>query len=125
MGEIIIPESFSKECKDCTVIAIALAGNIKYEDAHEALKLCGRKDKHGIVVKKVIQKACKILNLEAKQVKRHGTISKFIRQFPNGNFFCTERGHAFTVIDGTVHNEDNLNRHLDGAWLISNKETFK
>jgi len=113
------PEGFENECRDCTVIALSLASNLPYLQVHSAWKEVGRKDGHKIKSRKFLQRVCKILNVTAKQVKRHGSLRGFINKFPQGNYYCTERGHAFAVIEGVSHGEDNLNNHIKGAWLIT------
>ena len=35
------------ENNDCSVIALAIVANVDYDYAHEALKLCGRRDRQG------------------------------------------------------------------------------
>lgn len=113
------PEGFESEKRDCTVRALSLAGNIPYLEVHEAFKLEGRKDGHKIVAEKVLHKVCKRLNIAAKQVKRHGTLGRFIKLFPEGNYYCHKRGHAFAVINGVSHDNDNLNSLIKGAWRIT------
>ena len=119
------PIGYEYESRDCTVRALSLASNISYPQVHEAWKEVGRKDKHKVYAEKYIQKVCKILNINAKQVKRHGTIKKLISQFPQGNLFCLIRGHAFALIDGVSHGEDNLNKYIEGAWKITKQEETK
>lgn len=64
------------------------------------------------------RKVCNVLKLKFHQVMRRVTIRKLIKKYPTGNFFCIERGHAFAVIDGVTHMEDNLNNYLKDAWKI-------
>ena len=115
------PEGFEQERRDCTVRALSLVANISYEKVHNAWENAGRKNRKGIVARKVLQKVCKSLNLEAKQVKRSGTLKKLIVQYPEGKLFCLKRGHAFALIDGVIHDENRLSSHIKGAWLISRK----
>ena len=116
---IIRPLGFEKEHNDCTVRALSLASNIQYSEVHTALAKNGRKNRHGIDITSILQDICKDLHITAKQVKRHGTLKSFLSKFKTGNYFCTERGHAFAVIDGISHEEERLNRHIKGAWLIT------
>ena len=111
------PEGYEKECRDCSVRALALAANMPYKDVHAAFKAAGRPDKHGIKVKKVLQKACKMLNLEAKQVRRSGSLTKLKEEYPNENIYVLMRAHAFPVIKGVAH-DVNVNAHIKGAWII-------
>lgn len=121
--KIVRPEGFEKERRDCTVRALSLAANLSYKDVHEAFTKFGRKNGHGVYLHRVIHKVCDELNLEIRQVKRSGTLNKFIKQFPKGNYICTKRGHAFTVIDGVVHDEYLMGSRITGAWSVAKKES--
>jgi len=117
-AEINIPKQFESERADCTVIALAMALNVPYEFAHQVLKTHGRKDKRGFYIEKAIQSVCKELGFTAKQIKRSGSVRKFIKNNPAGNFLCTKRGHAFAIIDSVPFNLDTIDSHLLGAWKI-------
>lgn len=120
------PEGFENECKDCTVRAMSLVANIPYSIVHSAFEKSGRKNKHGFHMKSGgIHKVCKVLGIEAKQVKRHGSLIGFINKFPKGRYLCVKRGHAFAVIDGVVHDEDKMHSQIKGAWLITNHNNCK
>jgi hypothetical protein len=116
------PVGFEREQRDCTVRALSLVSNIPYEKVHGAFKECGRRNSCGFKIKGRFQDVCKLLNLEAKQVKRHGFLSTFISQFPQGKYFIVKSGHAFAVIDGVVHDEHKMNSHIHGAWLITKQQ---
>lgn len=119
--ENIRPNGFENESRDCTVRALSLASNLPYEKVHKAWELVGRREKHGIVAKRYMQKVCDILGIDAKQVRRSGTLNKLKAKFNKGKYFCLKRGHAFAVIDGVAHDVDG-NVHIKGAWLITTKE---
>jgi hypothetical protein len=114
------PNGYEHENRDCTVRALSLASNIPYEIVHAAFKKYGRKDKHGFHTKKKLRKVCKELHLNFKQIKRHGTVQKLLDTNKTDNLFCTVRGHAFTIIKGVAHDLTNTNKHIDGAWVITN-----
>lgn len=113
------PEGFENDKRDCTVRALSLAANLPYKNVHSAFEVMGRKDRQGTYGKKVLQGVCRILEIKAIQVKRSGTLKKFLIQNPKGNFWCLKRGHAFAIIDGVVHDEKNENCHIKGCWLIT------
>ena len=116
------PIGYENEYRDCTVRALAVVSDLPYSEVHKAWEEVGRKDGHApknFENQHKLQKACKILNLEAKQVKRHGTVKNFIIKYPTGNYFCIKRGHAFAIINGKVFDLNNLNSYLQGAWLIN------
>ena len=119
--ENIRPEGFENEKKDCAVRALSLVANLPYEKVHLAFQKCGRKNGKGIIIQKKLQKVCKILNLTAKQIKRSGSVNKLIQENPIGHVYCTKRGHAFALINGVVHDLNNLKSHVNGAWIIKRK----
>ena len=121
MREINRPEGFENEKQDCAVRALSLAGNIPYEKSHDAFEQLGRKFGHGIKSNEVLQKVCKILKLEARQIKRSGSVNKLIRKYPHGNIYCRKRNHAFAVINGVAHDLESNNSHVKGAWIITSK----
>lgn len=120
MEESIRGEEFKNECRDCTVRALAVATDLPYSKVHDAWAEVGRKNKHGIVAEKYLQKVCKILNVKAKQVKRHGTVKSLIKKFPVGKLYCHKSRHAFAIVDGTTYDLNSLDSHVKGAWLITN-----
>lgn len=117
--EIIRPKGFENEKRDCVVRAFTLASNKPYSEVHQAFKNLGRKDRHGINTTNLVQKASKLLNVNAKQIKRHGTAKKLLEQYPNYNLFCVVNNHAFSIINGQVNDLKSLNRHIKGAWIIN------
>lgn len=118
----IRPDGYENETRDCTVITLSLVSNINYTQIHTAFKNAGRKNGKGVYSQKIIQKVCHSLNLEAKQVKRSGTINKLVSLYPKGRLYCLKRGHAFALINGIVYDVNKLNSHIKGAWLIKNKK---
>lgn len=111
------PNGFEKERRDCVIRALSLAANLDYAKVHTAFKNVGRKNGHGILVQKVLQKVCKELNIHISQVKRSGTAAKLIEDYPQGNLFCLKRGHTFAIINGIPHNLMNIKSHIKGAWI--------
>tara|TARA_R100000750_G_C2304204_1_gene79966 strand:- start:158 stop:538 length:381 start_codon:yes stop_codon:yes gene_type:complete len=112
------PEGFENENRDCTVRGLAIAANIPYEKVHAVFKKFGRKNRCGIFTKPIINKVFKELGINAKQVKRSGSLEKFLRLFPKGNYYVFKSGHAFAVIDGNISDSTKLGSHIQGAWKI-------
>jgi uncharacterized protein YbaR (Trm112 family) len=112
------PDGFNHEKRDCTVRAFSLATNIEYSIVHETFKIFGRKDKHGVYLKKLMPKICKDLGIEFKMVKRSGTVRKLIAKYPQGNFVCTVAHHAFPIIEGVPHDLKSLNQRILQAWWV-------
>ena len=120
-GKMERPKEFDNERKDCTVVALTIASYLPYAEVHEAFRKCGRKEKHGFHIRGNIHRICKLLNLEAKQVKRSGSLGKFVKDHPIGDYICHKRGHAFAVSEGAVYEERNMGCHIKGAWLIQKR----
>jgi hypothetical protein len=113
-----LSSSHKNEKRDCTVRALAVAGQMSYDTAHGLLKEFGRKDGHGFHSKKGLPKIT-----GGRSCKRSGTVGKFCKENPVGRFYCGIRGHAFAVIDGVVHDwNDNLVKpksRITSAWRVS------
>lgn len=92
----------SGEHRDCTVRALASSTLTRYEDAHAALELAGRKDGHGVYMEKLI-KNHKIPFYKFHRVTRtKQTLGRFIKSHPTGMFLAIKRGHAFAINNGAV-----------------------
>lgn len=118
------PEKFKDENNDCTVRSLSLVANLPYEEVHAAFEIAGRKKGKGVSGKKVIQQVCQVLNLQAKQVKRSGSLKKLKATYPKGRLWCLKSGHAFALIDGVVHGEL-TNAQIRGAWMIEKKPDYR
>lgn len=111
--------SYPDEHRDCTVRALAVAADLTYNRAHRILQIHGRKRKQG-------------LHTEGKWAiitgsiccRRHGTVRKFVRDFPTGRFIIDVRHHSLAVIDGVIHDLDPdeeitlLGSWVRGAWKV-------
>lgn len=118
-----LPESFTKlrdafnERADCTVVAIAVAADLPYAEAHSILAHAGRKRRRGFKLRLWLDNQCAMARMKNTTVKLgrfrmtrvwmpHGsaTLAKFLRDFPKGRFIARKRSHAFTIVDGKVFN---------------------
>lgn len=112
-----IPET-ERQRADCTVIALAISADIPYSQALEVMKKFGRKDNKGSFnTKTKVTRIFKDIGLKAKQVRRRGRLDTFLKDFPEGVYYCLKRGHAFVVIDGKVENQER-GCIIKGAWRI-------
>lgn len=102
------------EHNDCTVVALALAANMHYDETHRLLQDAGRRNRcrwhlfgwlknnkqfYGTDTVFGDYKAVRV-RLREPSI----TLAKFLRDFPRGRFLLHKRGHAFAVIDGQVKN---------------------
>lgn len=109
------------EQRDCTVRALATVAGVEYDKAHLVMTGLGRKKNCGVYFKQRAQKAFKSLGLNARCVRRSGSLERLVRDFPTGRLYVLVRGHAFAVVDGVVHDNwtQSGRRHIKQAWLIS------
>lgn len=114
----------TRERSDCTVRALAIAAKISYSAAHDLCSKYGRK--FGKRFKNVlfipaVPKMFEELGLICCLVRRTGSLSKFIRDFPTGIYYVRVSGHVFSIIDGIVYDmqEQSGARRIKQAWKIS------
>lgn len=135
LRELTHPE----ETNDCTVVALANAAGISYQDAHTFARQAGRKPRHGMkpdAVKSMLrsldisgvattrqmivpQPTRFVLQGYARRYssRRQGvSVTSFIRTLPKrGRFYLACTSHAFAYIDGVVI--DNLQRPRSRATM--------
>jgi hypothetical protein len=99
------------ENNDCVVRAFSLALNKPYDEVHAICAKHGRKPNRGCLAG-VQRDVAKHYGMQGIMLdignlgKREGiypTLAMFLRRFPKGHFYVARRGHAFTIIDGVVH----------------------
>ena len=100
------------EHRDCTVIALAISGQMPYEDAHAALELAGRKPRRG-ASERVIFKAFAIADLLVKKIEHTGktpiTIIKDCDK--DKRYFAYTRNHMFAIVNSEVQDWTQGRRH--------------
>lgn len=92
---------------DCAVRAHALFTGNSYAESHEIFKKLGRKDNRGT-------KNTLIYNLLGEKPRKNGvglTLSSLRRLHPTGRVYALKRGHAFTLINGVLHD----------SWKVGDK----
>lgn len=90
-----------QDTRDCTVRAYSIFFDIPYAEAHERFKRAGRKNGQGFPVisfRPIINGAGGVEH-RTKPI----TLNQLIKEYPKGKIYCVKRGHAFTVIDGVIH----------------------
>jgi hypothetical protein len=109
---------------DCTVRALATVAEITYALAEEIAADGGRRRGRKVKSENVIA-AAKARGVRFRKIRFSArTLGKFIRQHPVGRFYVRKRGHAFAVIDGTVHDskESSLGCIVIDAWQLERAE---
>lgn len=88
-----------REHNDCAVRAYSLFKDVPYQTAHALFAKHGRQSRRGtrlMVIEKVMGKM-------ATRVQGSMTLSQLRKAFPVGRVYAIKRGHAFTMIDGVLH----------------------
>lgn len=110
------------EFNDCTVRALSLVTGIGYKAAHKIMATrANRKPCQGAYMSNNIKKIQKDLPVKLKLVKTSGKVSTLIKEYGEGNnILCTVTGHAFAILDGAVHDMDEIsgNKRVVNAWIV-------
>lgn len=119
------------ENNDCAVVALAIAANVPYDDAHAFWELHGRKRGCGTYTGRTMPhdgNAPKVfgeLGISVTKVAgrggagfystseggwvypdhyfANGTLRSFCKKFPTGRFIVCVANHALAVVDGVIH----------------------
>lgn len=102
-----ISESMN-ESNDCTVIALAIATESSYQDAHKVLSILGRKPRHGMnsrTIKTMMQIGAKMLGRVVDNTPTYPTSTTMAtvgERYPHGRWLVICRGHIAALVDGQV-----------------------
>ena len=110
-----------RETNDCGVLSIAIACNVSYKDAHEALAKAGRKNRQGVYVNQITA-AIRSLGFKTRNCDPREFISqypanhknlksvtshhpaRFNKVWKNGkSYVMCSRSHALAIADGRTH----------------------
>lgn len=111
-----------RQKNDCTVRALALALELRYDDAYDWLKSAGRACGERFDLGRWLDGqdwATKIPFPAVKGQPRMNPV-EFCRLYPVGTFVCRVAKHVFTVIDGVVIDDTPVraDRCVYTAWKI-------
>lgn len=91
---------FIHETNDCAVRAHALFTQSSYEESHAIFKKLGRKDGRGTHNRDILT----VLNPNYEcHLNQNMTLKQLRNKYPKGRIYALKRGHAFTLIDGVLH----------------------
>ena len=109
------------ETNDCTVIAVSIALQVPYDEAHRQLSLGGRKHGDGFAIVhwlkgvgvsgytlttahtgKVNPDPSAMLAYSRKRAYTYPTLAQVRRDFPRGRFILSTCDHALAMVDGKV-----------------------
>lgn len=118
---------YVNERLDCTVIALSYAFELDYSYAHRLCKEKGRKDGHTFSLDKVLgsKKDYEYFVFkprEGRYVKYFGRprmrVDTFRKTHPKGTYIIRISGHAFTIIDGVIYNNNRDKCIVKSYWCI-------
>ena len=110
------------EAKDCSVRALAVILGDSYRDAHEILRIGGRKNRQGFYLDWFLSQKSTIAGLKITEVAFNPahkmTPSIFAHTYKKGKYIVTIHRHAFAVIDGIIFDAGRVKPHtrVFGAW---------
>jgi len=90
------------ETQDCVVRSLALATGVEYDEVHAICRENGRENRRPTKDATIFAVA-KQMGLEVIFPPARPTLAAFIRANPRGSFVVIRSGHAFTLINGMVH----------------------
>jgi hypothetical protein len=109
---------FSEERNDCTVRALASAGDMRYKDAWSIAQDFGRKTGRGMSINDIVKmlkfnfigvKYNSIKKTYVDGKKQVTTFAKLLKdpRFQTGAHYIIVTGHAFAIKDGVVYGNSN------------------
>jgi hypothetical protein len=109
-----IGNGFHTEAQDCAVRAYSIAFQIPYYEAHKLFSDLGRKNRHGVDAR-LIHK----LIPNGNHLTRAQTLTQFFNLHNvKGRYFCYNRNHAFTLIDGIVFDDQKHTGKTRIYWYV-------
>ena len=111
------------EDNDCTVVSLAYALRITYDEAHQIMGRAGREDRsHGSMIASSRVVGEDILKRVEGLPYPYITLSEFCKTHPIGRYWVGVTGHALVVENGRVcDHSDKVRRRVDMAWRVCSK----
>jgi len=130
LEDALIARSVMKEANDCSVLALAMSCLTTYHSAHTALKIAGRRDRHGVFPEH-IRHATRTLGhtfgpmLRPKQSNGSKYTPKTLaKAYPKGRYLAFSRDHVFALIDGKVQDwHEGRRYHIINVYQLKEKTT--
>lgn len=94
------------EKNDCSVIALAVAIDVSYDEAHELCKRMGRKHARRFWFQRMTHMLPEKIRLRFKFITRSEcnlNVQRFIEKYPTGTYYVLTNTHAFVIKDSTVY----------------------
>jgi hypothetical protein len=111
-----------KERKTCTVVAVALAKKMPFDEVHSMLEANGREYGKGFKLEKYLtqQSWAKPISFPAEKGKPRMNVMDFVNNYCQGAFIVKVAKHVFYVRDGVVYDTSEPAPHkcVYKAWRI-------
>ena len=112
---------YNAERNNCTVVALSAVTDLPYNECKNIAMEAGRVDGRGFRSATLIKFFNKNIAEKFDEVymPRRLTVSTFCKEHPKGRFYVRKRGHAFSIINGVVHDlvdASTPRSFIQGAW---------
>lgn len=107
----------------CSMAALSLAFNARYDEILILLKGITRRPEAGITtqqLRRAISYGCYIYNCVARAIVWRGKLSQFVQEYPRGRYIINCAGHVTFISDGIVFDKRKTDYDVYGAWMIYN-----
>jgi hypothetical protein len=116
-----------RQASDCTVIALAVAADLPYDEAYDILKDAGRKSHRGFNFRAWADNQIvrdwffEWVSFPAVKGQRRMNPVRFCCEFPKGRYIARVAKHVVAVVDGTMYATfpERDDRCIYGVWALT------
>ena len=114
-------EGYSKEKSNCTVVALSAVTELPYKECKEIAATAGRKEGKGFKSADLIDFFNTKIDMRFHEVglEKRLNVKAFCKEYSRGRYYVRKRGHAFSIINGAVHEMYNVSTDrsfVQNAW---------
>ena len=98
-------EGYSKEKSNCTVVALSTVTELPYKECKAIAATAGRKNGKGFRSADLIDFFNTKIDKRFHEVylEKRLNVKAFCKEYSRGRYYVRKRGHAFSIINGAVH----------------------
>jgi len=98
-------KGYSKEKSNCTVVALSAVTELPYKECKAIATTAGRKEGKGFKSADLIDFFNTKINKRFHEVylEKRLNVKAFCKEYSRGRYYVRKRGHAFSIINGAVH----------------------
>lgn len=112
-----------RQTNDCTVIALALARRLSYDDAYDQLRAAGRQSGRRFNFRPWIEAQgwARRIAFPAVKGRPRMTPVRFVQDFPKGYYILRTAHHAIACIDGVLYDQVAVRESMCvyAAWEVT------